>query len=146
MEVVQLMTFKVYFRYALFIPFICGLIAMILEFCFGLAGGNFIVFIVMLSVLIGGFPYALFVACTFYWMRGRTDREVKKAMWLAPLIFLPFLSIAILLAIPPDSFYSAGEAVLFLCFFGLIFGYCYVLIAYAGWKIVQFSGWHLEEG
>ncbi|WP_330959247.1 hypothetical protein [Photobacterium sp. 53610] len=139
------MTFKVYFRYALFIPFICGLIAILLDFSFGLAADSFLVLLIVLSVLIAGFPYALFVACTLYWMRDRSDHEVKKVMWLTPLIFLPFLSIASLLASPPNSFSSAGSTVLFLCFLGLIFGYGYVSIAYVGWKIVQLLGWSSEK-
>ena len=85
------MSFGKYFRIALFFPYIIGAVAAVLAFTTEFGIKSELVFFTAFSLVFAGIPYAAFVVFALIWSKSRTDSEIKKAMWLAPLLFLPLL-------------------------------------------------------
>ncbi len=92
--------------------------------------------VVMFSGLVGGLPYAVVAAGILWWSRRRSARELRRAVWLAPLLMVP----AQLLPLVAYSFAARGgaaagrfmESMLFVGLFVLLFGYGYVVLVEAG--------------
>lgn len=92
--------------------------------------------IVMFSGLVGGLPYVLVAAGILWWSRRRSTGELRRAIWLAPLLMVP----AQLLPMVVYSLVARGGAdadrfagsILFMGLFGLLFGYGYVALVEAG--------------
>lgn len=86
--------------------------------------------------MFAGIPYAAFVIFAFIWSKSRTDGEIKKAMWLAPLLFLPLLIFFPLVSGSPESVLQFMASVATLWGFALVYGYLYILITYGGWSLI----------
>ncbi|WP_299491818.1 hypothetical protein [uncultured Shewanella sp.] len=134
------MSFGRYFRIALFSPYLFGGIAAALAFTTEFGVENELVFFTVFSLVFAGIPYALFVAFAFAWSKLRSDTEIKKAMWLAPLLFLPLLIIVPFISGSPDSFLQAIASIAILWGFALAYGYGYVLLTYCGWALIKKLG------
>src|SRR5437016_1382497 len=83
----------VFFRSVLLLPFI-------VPFCaFGLAFAGIPNWFVLSWVALGygGIPYLFFIFLTWRWMRGKTRRQILAFGLLAPLLFIPFQVIFMLL-------------------------------------------------
>jgi hypothetical protein len=92
--------------------------------------------IVMWSGIIGGLPYLLVAGGILLWSRRRPVAQLRRALWLAPLLMVP----ALLLPIAVYSVVSAGggsadrfsETIVFMGGLVLLFGYGYVALVEAG--------------
>ncbi|MCO1336842.1 hypothetical protein MO867_21165 [Microbulbifer sp. OS29] len=139
------MSFGKYFRIALFFPYLIGGIAAALAFTTGFGVKNELVFFTVFSIVFAGIPYALFVALAFAWSKSRSDSEIKKAMWLAPLLFLPLLIIVPFVSGSPGGFLQTIASIAILWGFALVYGYGYVLLTYGGWVLIKKMGLGCEQ-
>jgi hypothetical protein len=89
----------------------------------------------LVSPLVGGIPYLIFIILLRRRTRGWSDGRLRRAALVAPLLFAPLLA-AVLLPVAwfeRGSFWSAAELVVGWCVpFALVLGYLYVAIAEAG--------------
>ena len=91
--------------------------------------------VLLLSLWFAGAPYLLFALVTFVWI-GRTQHQehLGSAMWVTPLVFLPFSVTGWLLhqwlerASNPNLVVSTAELYP-IAAFTLLVGYAYVLLA-----------------
>lgn len=139
------MSFGTYFRIALFFPYLIGAIATALALATEFGVKNELVFFTVFSIVFAGIPYAVFLAFAFAWSKSRADDEIKKAMWLAPLLFLPLLIIVPFVSGSPGSILQAAASISILWGFALVYGYAYVLLTYGGWALVKKMGWGSEK-
>ncbi|GAA5526194.1 hypothetical protein Maes01_02789 [Microbulbifer aestuariivivens] len=139
------MSFGKYFRIALFFPYLIGAIAAALAFTTEFGVKNELVFFTVFSIVFAGIPYAAFVAFAFAWSKSRSDSEIKKAMWFAPLLFLPLLIIVPFISGSPGSFLQAMASIAILWGFALAYGYTYVLLTYGGWALIKKLGLGSEK-
>jgi hypothetical protein len=85
------------------------------------------------SVLLGGIPYLLFAGGFLLWSRGRSDREVRGAVLLAPIVYSALLMLCFLAFLATDGTFGNGWGGLWaLGGLGVAFGYAYVLLAELG--------------
>jgi hypothetical protein len=84
------------------------------------------------SLLIGGIPYLLFAGGFVLWARGRSDREVRRGILLAPLVYAPVLMACFLAFLALDGTPGSAQQVWMLGAFGVLFGYGYVILAELG--------------
>lgn len=89
------------------------------------------------SVIIGGVPYVLFAAGFLGWMRGKSDREVRVAILVAPLLYTAVLFICLTLFFALDDLSRAYEALGALTAFACLFGYGYVGLAELGRAVLR---------
>lgn len=79
------------------------------------------------SVLYGGVPYAALAAWATWWVGGRTEDEIRRLMFRAPLlmagVFAP-LALVLGIAVGAPSPFAAVAAL--GCVVILLLGYCYV--------------------
>jgi hypothetical protein len=92
--------------------------------------------IVTWSGIIGGIPYVLVAGGILWWSRRRSAAQLRRALWLAPILMIP----ALLLPIAVYSVVSRGggsadrfsESMVFMGAMVLLFGYVYVALVEAG--------------
>ncbi|MBL4799544.1 MAG: hypothetical protein JKY50_19245 [Oleispira sp.] len=139
------MNFNKYFRIALFLPYIFPAFLLAVNFAFELPEilQATSVFILLPSIL-GGIPYTIFVYFAFTWSKFRSEREIKKWMWKAPLFFLPLLTLMLILMFPTSNFDGAIKTFGLITIIVLAYGYFYVFLAHCGWVIVKKLGWDKE--
>ena len=91
----------------------------------------------ILSGLVGGIPYLVLVGLLFWWGRGKSDAQFKRALLLSPILMLPvFLAFLVIFSLVSGSFRDEADAVevlkgvvlYFSCIIG--FGYAYVLLVF----------------
>jgi hypothetical protein len=127
-------TLRAYYRRALLLP-----IAVPLLFAPGLwfadrlpLGFGVLLVSLLVSPLVGGIPYLIFIFLLRRRTRGWPDGRLRRIALVAPLLFAPMLG-AVLLPIAwlqRGSFWSAAELVVGWCVpFALALGYLYVAIA-----------------
>lgn len=139
------MSFGRYFRIALFFPYLIGGVAVALAFTTDFGVENELVFFTVFSLVIAGIPYALFVAFAFAWSKSRSDTEIKKAIWFAPLLFLPLLIIVPFIIGSPGGILQAIASIAILWGFALAYGYGYVALTYFGWALIKKLGLGSEQ-
>ena len=87
------------------------------------------------SGLVGGIPYLVLVVLLFWWGRGKSSAQFKRALVLSPVLMLPvFFLILVILSLITGSFRDEGAGVealgMLLLYFLFIlgFGYFYVVL------------------
>jgi hypothetical protein len=137
---------KIY-KYSLFLPFIIP--AILAPAFFGLRSMGETVGIVFLSIiysgLIGGIPYLILVVALFWWMRDKSEGEIRRALKISPLLMMGIFLVVYTLF---DAIAQLNSLVnnritahdilteflvgaVFFSIFILIFGYSYVLLVFA---------------
>ena len=140
------MRFKIYFKIALFFPYLIGALVLIIvnltepseEITFNL------LFLIVLPIIFASIPYAIFIFFIFSWIKSRSDREIKKAMWLTPLYFIPLMMLIPLLITSSDNIFEFLKMIAVFLSLTLAYGYSYVLLTYGGWLIIKKLGWAKE--
>ena len=86
----------------------------------------------VLSLVYGGLPYLVLVGALVWWMRGKGEREIRRALRLAPLLMLPIfwacLGGYLLWTSWPEVRASDFWATLELSGYVIVLGYVYVLV------------------
>lgn len=85
-----------------------------------------------LAAIVGGIPYALLALGLLLWMRSKSERQIRKAMFIAPLLMVALLGVVIVCltvmeGAPLDD--DVGTAWLVYSGYALGFGYFYVAVA-----------------
>jgi hypothetical protein len=92
--------------------------------------------ILLYSGLVGGLPYVLVAGGILWWSRRRPARDLRRAIWLAPLLMVPVQLLPLLVySVVAGGGADAGrfmESMLFMGAFVLLFGYGYVALVEAG--------------
>ncbi|HEX8271303.1 MAG TPA: hypothetical protein VF615_01555 [Longimicrobiaceae bacterium] len=100
--------------------------------------------IAMYSGLVGGLPYMLVAGGILWWSRRRPARELRRAIWLAPLLMVPVQLLPVLVySVAARGGADAGrfaESMLFMGAFVLLFGYGYVALVEAGAAVGRRAG------
>ncbi len=92
------------------------------------------------SVVVGMIPYLAFAAAFAAWTRDRAPREVERAAWRAPLLFLPLFAGFWLLLVTARSGTDAMPMVMMLSLFAVGVGYVYVLVADVLYRVLERRG------
>lgn len=133
------MTIQTYYRAALLLPLAVPALfslGLLVEDKPALLGG--IMFYLYGSLLFGGIPYVLFAVGFLRWMRGRTTREVRAAILLAPVIYAVLLMLCLFVFLIVDSTLGQNwNTIWSMGGFGVVFGYAYVLLAELGRLILR---------
>lgn len=131
------MNARTYYARSLLLPLVAAAAAGLLGLILGESSGAApLLGIVTWSGLIGGLPYVLVAGGILWWSRGRSARELRRAIWLAPVLMVPVL----LLPVVVYSVASRGggsadrfvESMVFLGGMVLLFGYAYVALVELG--------------
>jgi hypothetical protein len=136
------MNFKVYFKIALFFPYLIGALVLIIVNLTEPSEAITLnlLFLIVLPIFFASIPYAIFIIFTFSWVKSRSDREIKKAMWLAPLYFIPLMMLIPILIISSNNIFELLQMVAVFVGLTLAYGYFYVFLAHGGWLIVKKLG------
>lgn len=124
------MTLQTYYRWALLLPLALPALAMtalLTEYrpmlLFWLGG----------SLVFAGVPYLLFAIGFLLWSRGRAAEELRRAVWMAPLVFaLVLAGCGVVYVFATGG--GGGQAwsgLQPLPGIGVVFGYAYVLLTEA---------------
>lgn len=129
-----------FFRGTLLLPLILPVCASILAF----AGfGENILLISIMPLIYGGIPYLVFLFLAWKWMRGKTQRKLFFFGLLAPVLFIPFQVMFMLLLWLLQSTAWFGRLSLRDCFeisyFVLLFGYGYVFLVLFVWSFLEYG-------
>ncbi len=102
-------------------------------------------FALILSGLIGGIPYLIFLIAFLIWMRKREVGQIRTALLVTPLIFIPIFILICSILIktvvnksPPDT-----ELFRYIPYFPpvagciLLFGYSYVFVTFGLARILR---------
>jgi hypothetical protein len=131
------MNARTYYVRSLLLPLLAAAAAGLLGLILGESSGAApLLGIVMWSGLVGGLPYLLVAGGILWWSRHRSVAQLRRAIWLAPLLMVPVL----LLPLVVYSVVARGGAsadrfagsILFLGAMVLLFGYGYVALVEAG--------------
>lgn len=131
------MNARTYYARSLLLPLLAAALAGLLGLVLGeSSGATPLLAIVTWSGLVGGLPYVLVAVGILWWSRGRSARELRRAIWLAPVLMVPVM----LLPVVVYSVVSRGGAsadrfagsILFLGGMVLLFGYVYVALVELG--------------
>ena len=98
------------------------------------------------SGLIGGLPYLALVGLLFWWARGKTDTQFRRALILLPIFMLPVVAVLLGLGLlgeawlRPESALPASDA--FVMWLGLVpyilgYGYFYVLLVFGTVRVLN---------
>lgn len=129
------------YKWSLFLPLIVPLLfALPLLFVsqnavepFGWFSGVMAIFIY--SGMIGGIPYAILAGFLLFWMRGKTEKQIRCALFLAPILLIPmfFAFITLLSVLRLGIVENLGNMIpefIFYIPFLLGFGYGYVALVF----------------
>lgn len=140
------MSFNEYFRIALFLPYICAALAFLSQYILPINDfTGLLLSLILAPVLLGGIPYAIFVYFTFTWSKTRSERDIRKWMWKAPLFFLPLLILVFILIFPTSNYEGVIIIFVLITMIVLAYGYSYILLAHCGWIIIRKLGWGKES-
>ena len=73
---------RTFYRLAVWLPFAAPAAAV------ALGVGGQMTALLAVSVIFGGLPYALLAAWATWWMGGKTERDIRRLMFGAPLLML----------------------------------------------------------
>lgn len=125
------MTFAQYFRAALFLPLICGVLSFWSPYLDFLAIG----------LLYYGPRYIVFAILVLLWSRGREEKILRKVTWILPIVFVPFLLISIPDnhgPRPPFEWQTFITEVSKISLLALVVGYAYVLITWGLYLFIKY--------
>ena len=126
------MSSRRYYRLSLLLP-------MILPFLAVIGGENFLTDLLIGTVLFSSIPYLIFAGLFWAWLEEKTIKSIQQASYLAPLLFVPFQVIFLLLLLtlsPPSEIFSVDgmlTAIGEFMFYALMVGYLYVFIINLGY-------------
>jgi len=129
-----MMSGRGFYRWSLFLPILAPAALLAFELTGGRHGpllGGTIEFLGF-SLVFGGIPYGLLALWLARWMRGKTENEIRRVSYLAPILMLPIfwgcLFMYEIVASWPhaDAQHLSGGAL--LSPFVLLLGYAYVLL------------------
>jgi hypothetical protein len=123
-------TFAQYFRAALFLPLICGVLS------FWSPKLDFLA----IGLLYYGPRYIVFAILVLLWSRGREEKILRKATWILPIVFVPFMLISIPDTHgprPPFEWQTFITEVGKISLLTLVVGYVYVLIAWGLYLFIK---------
>lgn len=85
-----------------------------------------------LAAVVGGIPYALLALGLLWWMRGKSEPQIRMAMFIAPLLMVALLGVVIVCVVVMEG--SPLDADVFTAWlaysgYALGFGYFYVAVA-----------------
>lgn len=97
--------------------------------------GATVLMTIIFSLVYGGIPYLILVGILLFWMRGKDETQIRRALLLSPLLMLVIFQVFAGLWI---AFFSEGTgkinqfvgSLVLLSPFVLLFGYIYVGIAF----------------
>jgi hypothetical protein len=92
------------------------------------------------SAVAGLIPYLVFAAGFAAWTRDRAPREVERAAWRAPLLFLPLFAVFWLLLVTVRGGTGAMPMVVMLSLFAVGVGYVYVLVTDVLYRVLERRG------
>ncbi len=140
-----------FYRFSLLLPLaVPALIAPLLFVSFQLP--EWMVWVALyttFSGLIGGVPYLVLVGLLFWWARGKSDNQFRRALMLLPIFMLPVFAVLLgfaLLAeawLRPENALALSDALVMLL--GLVpfilgFGYFYVLLVFWTARVLRRRG------
>jgi hypothetical protein len=100
---------------------------------------QWLVIFITFSGVIGGIPYIVLVGLLFWWARGKSDTQFRRALMQLPILMLPVFDVLALLGLlierwqRPESALPASDVLMVLLGFApsiLGFGYCFVLLVF----------------
>ena len=131
-----------FYRYGLLLPIIAPVFAYYLIF---LGIDNTILFILLLSLIVGGIPYILLVFFLVWWSFKKNLNQFKHLLKITPIIlglfFLPFMLIIEQIDNPDPSYNSMFVIWLWIFIYIQLFGYVYLFIIFNLSKIGIKIGW-----
>ena len=144
---INTMKARLYFQLSFLLPIILPLLAW---FTLGFDLGNGISTVLILSLVVGGFPYLLFLAGCFCWVPGKDLRSIQRFTFLAPLLFIPvFLACGFFVMLLQmrlgEELRNMIDWVLGFSYLILIVGYFYVILVNAGYYLLRFAGFFEGE-
>ena len=100
------------------------------------------------SGIIGGIPYLVLVGLLFWWARGKSDTQFKRALVLLPIFMVAVVAVLFGLGLlgeawlKPESALSVSDAgmLLGLVPFILGFGYFYVVVVFGMARLLKRRG------
>lgn len=106
--------------------------------------GTIVLYTVM-SGFVGGIPYVILVVLLLWWMRGKTDPQIRLALLLSPLLMLPIfcLYVAVVMLIrfgASSAFFEFRQASISYSPFVLVFGYTYVILVFTAMFVFRRLG------
>jgi hypothetical protein len=146
---INTMKARLYFQLSFLLPIILPLLAW-LTAGFNSNLGNGISTVLILSLVVGGIPYLLFLAGFFCWVPGNDLRSIQRFTFLAPLLFIPvFLACGFVVMLPKmrlgEELRNMIDWVLGFSYLILIVGYFYVILVNAGYYLLRFAGFFEGE-
>ena len=97
--------------------------------------------------MVGGVPYLALVAILFWWGRGKSDVQFKRALLLSPVLMVPvFFVVLLIFSLFVQGFRDEADAVdvlkmlLLYAFFILGFGYAYVVLVLGAVFVLKRAG------
>jgi hypothetical protein len=85
-----------------------------------------------LAAVVGGLPYALLALGLLWWMHGKSEPQIRRAMFIAPLLMVALLGVVIVCLVALEGAPLDAEvftAWLVYSGYALGFGYFYVAVA-----------------
>jgi hypothetical protein len=139
-----------YYRLSLLLPVVLPILASPLLMTGEKGLGSVAIWLIMGSV-IGAVAYIPTAVFLVVWMRGKTEREQRRALWCAPLLMAPLMCICYLLyalgsAGPRGSVDADWGEMAFYGGFVILFGYGYVALAFGLLRLLRRSGWVAPAG
>jgi hypothetical protein len=134
------MTTRKFFTATLFVPLIAGLIGLFTP-----------AKVLLVALLFGGVPYILLaLVLARLILRSRTKSRLIRLSLLSPVAFMPLVILFVMIvgSSPTTGQVSAGETamqILPFAVYTLVFGYFYVLVAWALWFLATKIGFVVDE-
>lgn len=140
---------RAFYRWSLLLPILLPAVALALAF---ITPNNSlllpIIGMLLASAIYGGAAYVVLALSLLVWMRGRSDGEISRVAWFAPVLMLFAEAIVLpLQAVLFDNDFAlpnsegAFSAVAFLSMVVLILGYFYVVLLKAIVYVGRRRGW-----
>ena len=90
---------------------------------------------ILFSMVYGGIPYLILVGILLFWMRGKNEKQIRRALLSSPLLMLVILQVCagLWIAFVSEATPKINQFVgllIVLSPFVLLFGYIYVGIAF----------------
>lgn len=140
------MPMRRFYRIAMILPLVVPIPVMVGAYVFGMPISwplEQIVFVLIMSEVLGAIPYLLLALWANRWMQGRTENEIRRKALRAPL-FMLVAFLALLLLLSGLSGDPLGEGLLVFLYAGpaiLILGYAYVGLVFWLRRLVVARGW-----
>lgn len=122
------------YKWSLALPVLVPLALLPLALSWQTAPGpvQWVLQVLVFSLMYGGVPYVVLVSALVWWMRGKGEREIRRALGLAPLLMLPIFWVCLwgylLWTTWPEVRPADFWGTLVLSEYVIVLGYAYVLV------------------